>query len=76
LCAGTLSHYYNYALLTFTDPWMAEKATSPAQSAAVANFLEPIVVMPEFSGGSGTAASANATAANISKSKCALINEV
>lgn len=45
---------------------MAEKATTPAQSAAVANFLEPIVVIPEFSGGSGTAASVNATTANIS----------
>jgi hypothetical protein len=45
---------------------VAEKATTPAQSAAVPNFLEPIVVMPGLSGGSGTAALVNATAANIS----------
>lgn len=54
---------------------MAEKATSPVQSAAVANFLEPIVVIPVFSGGSGTAASVNAAAANISTAHTTLFME-
>ena len=48
--------------LTLTEPRVAEKATTPAQSAAVANFREPMVVIPEFFG-SGTAASVNRTAA-------------
>jgi len=55
---------------------MAEKATRPAQSAAVANFLEPIVVMPEFSGGSGIAASVNTTAANISTAHTTLFIQI
>lgn len=55
---------------------MAEKATSPAQSAAVANFLEPTVVIPGFSGGSGTAALVKAAAANISTAHTTLFVEI
>lgn len=51
--------------LTSTEAWVAEKATTPAQSAAVPIFNEPTVVIPEV-GGSGMAASVRMeTARNI-----------
>lgn len=34
-------------VFTFMDPLVPENATTPEQSATVANFFEPTVVMPE-----------------------------
>lgn len=51
---------------------MAENATTPTQSAAVANFFEPTVVIPGFSGGSGIAALINTITVNINVTRSIL----